>query len=88
MNDLTIPEVKVFQAELGGILPSKIAPSLLKLIREKRKLEPDVEKGHHRFRQAPCPGNHRKTDGKRRPGSKFDEYVDGTEKAEPAGAKK
>ena len=44
LNDLTIPEVKVFQDEaLAFIL--KQSPDLYKLIREKRKLEPEVEKG-------------------------------------------
>jgi hypothetical protein len=44
MNELTIPEVRVFQDELFDYA-SKNSPSLLKLIREKRKLEPEVEKG-------------------------------------------
>ena len=44
MNELTIPEVRVFQEELLEYARQK-NPDLLKLIREKRKLEPDVEKG-------------------------------------------
>ncbi len=44
MNDLTIPEVKVFQDEILEFT-RKHSPDVLKLIREKRKLEPEVEKG-------------------------------------------
>lgn len=44
MNDLTIPEVRTFQEELLVYARDK-NPDLLKLIREKRKLEPEVEKG-------------------------------------------
>ncbi len=44
MNDLLIPEVKVFQDEMLEYTQKK-NPDILKLIREKRKLEPDVEKG-------------------------------------------
>ena len=44
MNELTIPEVRVFQEKLFDYA-NKVNPDLLKLIREKRKLEPDVEKG-------------------------------------------
>ncbi|MDE2028788.1 MAG: F0F1 ATP synthase subunit alpha [Candidatus Omnitrophica bacterium] len=43
MNELTIPEVRLFQDELLGYA-LKNAPDVLKLVREKRKLEPDVEK--------------------------------------------
>jgi F-type H+-transporting ATPase subunit alpha len=44
MNELTIPEVRVFQDELLDFALKK-NPDLLKLIREKRKLEPEIEKG-------------------------------------------
>ena len=44
LNELTIPEVKVFQEEVLDYI-RKNNPDLLKLLREKRKLEPDVEKG-------------------------------------------
>ncbi len=44
LNELTIPEVKVFQEEILEYT-RKNSPNLLKLLREKRKLEPDVEKG-------------------------------------------
>ncbi len=44
MNDLTIPEVRIFQEEMLDYVRQK-SPDLLKLLREKRKLEPDVEKG-------------------------------------------
>ncbi len=44
MNDLLIPEVRVFQDEIFEYT-KKNNPDLLKLIREKRKLEPEVEKG-------------------------------------------
>ena len=44
LNELTIPEVRVFQ---DGVLEyiRKNNPELLKVIREKRKLDPDMEKG-------------------------------------------
>ena len=42
--DLTIPEVRTFQEELLEYT-RKHNPNLLKLLREKRKLEPDIEKG-------------------------------------------
>jgi F-type H+-transporting ATPase subunit alpha len=83
MNELTIPEVRVFQEELLGYA-GKNNPALLKLIREKRKLEPDVEKGmtelvtvyvqdilSRRVKETP---------------DKFDDYVD--EKTEPVTAGK
>jgi F-type H+-transporting ATPase subunit alpha len=44
LNELTIPEVKIFQEEILAYIQKK-KPDLLKLLREKRKLEPDVEKG-------------------------------------------
>jgi F-type H+-transporting ATPase subunit alpha len=44
MNELTIPEVQIFQDELLDFALKK-NPDLLKLIREKRKLEPEIEKG-------------------------------------------
>jgi len=44
MNELAIPEVRVFQEELSEYARQK-NPDLLTLIREKRKLEPDIEKG-------------------------------------------
>src|SRR6185312_684974 len=44
LNDLTIPEVKIFQEEILEYT-RKHNPNLLKLLREKRKLEPEIEKG-------------------------------------------
>jgi F-type H+/Na+-transporting ATPase subunit alpha len=44
LNDLEIPEVRSFQDEIHDYT-RKVKPDLLKLIREKRKLEADVEKG-------------------------------------------
>lgn len=44
LNDLTIPEVRVFQDEILEYT-RKNNPDLLKVIREKRKLDPDMEKG-------------------------------------------
>ncbi len=44
LNELTIPEVRIFQDEVLDYI-RKNNPDLLKLLREKRKLEPDVEKG-------------------------------------------
>ena len=44
LNELTIPEVKVFQEEILEYTRKNYS-SLLKLLREKRKLEADVEKG-------------------------------------------
>jgi F-type H+-transporting ATPase subunit alpha len=48
LNELTIPEVRVFQDDLVDFAMKK-SPELLKLIREKRKLEPEVEKGIAEF---------------------------------------
>ena len=58
MNDLTIPEVRVFQDELFDYARKK-NPDLLKLIREKRKLEPDIEKGITDLVDSLCPGHYR-----------------------------
>ena len=44
LNDLTIPEVKIFQDEIFNYT-FKNNGDLLRLLREKRKLEPDIEKG-------------------------------------------
>ena len=44
MNELTIPEVRTFQDDLLPFALKK-NPALLQLIREKRKLEPEIEKG-------------------------------------------
>jgi F-type H+/Na+-transporting ATPase subunit alpha len=44
LNDLEIPEVKVFQDELKPYMDEH-NPALLKLIREKKKLDPELEKG-------------------------------------------
>ena len=44
LNDLTIPEVRIFQDEILEYT-QKNNMNLLKLLREKRKLEPDIEKG-------------------------------------------
>jgi F-type H+-transporting ATPase subunit alpha len=43
LNDLTIPEVKVFQDEILDFT-RKNKPDLLKMLREKRKLDPEIEK--------------------------------------------
>lgn len=44
LNELTIPEVRIFQEEILDYT-RKHKADLLKLLREKRKLEPDIEKG-------------------------------------------
>jgi F-type H+-transporting ATPase subunit alpha len=44
LNELTIPEVKIFQEEILEYT-RKHNPNLLKLLREKRKLEAEIEKG-------------------------------------------
>ena len=69
------------------ITPRKNNPDLLKLIREKRKLEPDIEKGITDLVTVYV----QEIIGRRNKGTpdKFDEYVDSDEKAAPmAGAKK
>jgi len=80
MNDLTIPEVRTFQEELLDYTRRK-NPDLLKLIREKRKLEPEIEKG-----MADLVGGYVQDIIGRRTGAatdQFDDYVD-----EPSTAKK
>jgi len=84
MNELAIPKCGYFRKNCR-VRPSK-EPDLLTLIREKRKLEPDIEKGitdlvtvyvqeiiGRRVKEEP---------------DKFDEYVDAPGKAEPVGAGK
>ena len=44
LNELTIPEVRIFQEEVLEYIRMN-NPNLLKLLREKRKLEADIEKG-------------------------------------------
>ncbi len=44
LNEVTIPEVKIFQEEILEYT-RKNKPELLKMLREKRKLDPDIEKG-------------------------------------------
>ena len=85
MNELTIPEVRVFQEELHEYA-SKFTPDLLKLIREKRKLEPEVEKGITSlvtmYVQEILAKRTKATP------DEFDDYVDTAEKQEPASAGK
>jgi len=86
MNDLFIPEVHIFQSEIAEYAQKK-APDLVKLIREKRKLEPEVEKGITELLNAFIQDilGRRKKDMP----DKFDDYVDTTVKAEAvAGGKK
>jgi hypothetical protein len=84
MNDLTLEEVRVFQDELPEYALKK-NPDLLKLIREKRKLEPDIEKGMTEllgsFIQDIVARRKKVTP------DKFDDYVDTTQKPEPVIAK-
>ena len=85
MNELTIPEVRVFQEELFEYASQK-NPDLLKLIREKRKLEPDIEKGITDLVKEYVEGiiGRRKKD---KP-DQFDDYVSADQKGEPAAAGK
>ena len=43
LNELTLPEIRTFQEALLDFALKK-NPDLLKLIREKRKLDPEIEK--------------------------------------------
>jgi F0F1-type ATP synthase alpha subunit len=43
MNDLSIEQVDIFQAE-GFAFAQKHTPDLVKLLREKKKLDPEIEK--------------------------------------------
>jgi F-type H+-transporting ATPase subunit alpha len=85
INDLFIPEVQVFQNELFEYT-LKTNPGLLKLIREKRKLEPDIEKGITDLLTAFIQDivARRKKDMP----DKFDDYVDTAVKAEAVTAGK
>ena len=80
MNDLTIPEVRIFQDELLAFT-LKTNPELMKLIREKRKLEPDIEKGITDLIAAYIQDIISRR--KKITPDKFDDYVDTTDKPEP-----
>ena len=85
MNDLTVNEVRVFQDELLEFTLKK-SPDLLKLIREKRKLEPEIEKGMTDLLTVFVQDitARRKTVTP----DKFDDYVDTPDKTEPVAAGK
>jgi F-type H+-transporting ATPase subunit alpha len=84
LNELTIPEVRVFQEEILEYA-RKSNPDLLKIIREKRKLEPDVEKGITETASAFV----KKIIGRRKKETtdQFDDYIDAVPKIENAVAK-
>jgi F-type H+-transporting ATPase subunit alpha len=79
MNEFTVEEVRVFQ---DGILEyaRQKNPDLLQLIRDKRKLEPDIEKGIVDLLTVFIQGilARRKKDVP----DKFDDYVDTSDKAQ------
>jgi F-type H+-transporting ATPase subunit alpha len=79
LNELTLPEVREFQDGLFEFA-NETSPELLKLIRAKRKLEPDIEKGMTETVKVYVRGFIEKRD-KKAP-DKFDDYVDSVEKPE------
>lgn len=84
LNELTIPEVRVFQDEIWDYATEK-NQGLLKLLREKRKLDPEIEKGITELATAHV----KDIMGRRKKESQeqVDEYLGTTEKAGAAPAK-
>jgi F-type H+-transporting ATPase subunit alpha len=83
LNDLTIPEVRAFQDEMWEYaLTNK--PDLLKLLREKRKLEPEIETGITEVVTAYVKGITDKR--KKETPDQFDDYLDAA-KVEKVAAK-